>query len=141
MTTPDSIAADVSGVADPSAPNAGAPEPWRAVAARHPRNIGDIVGDPSRGPWVSQHNGTPYPATYDAYEQQVTTAEQIAWTHKFSDGIVRDSGDVLIELMEFAIQYRTANKLPTSAGPQAPPTQAPPTQAPAPEAGKRHWKR
>ena len=33
----------------------------------------------------------------------------------FSDGITRDSGDVLIELMEFAIQWRKANGLPTTA--------------------------
>ncbi len=45
----------------------------------------------------------------------VTTAEQIAWTDEFSDGIVRDSGDALLEFMEFAIQWRTANGLPTSA--------------------------
>lgn len=45
----------------------------------------------------------------------VTTAEQIAWTHEFSDGIVDDSGDALLEFMEFAIQWRTANGLPTSA--------------------------
>jgi hypothetical protein len=33
----------------------------------------------------------------------------------FSDGIERDSGDVLMELMEFAIEWREANDLPTSA--------------------------
>ena len=41
--------------------------------------------------------------------------EQIAWRHTFSDGVERDSGDVLLELMEFAIQWRAANDLPTSA--------------------------
>jgi hypothetical protein len=41
--------------------------------------------------------------------------EQIAWTHVFSDGIERDSGDVLLELMEFAIQWRESNDLPSSA--------------------------
>jgi hypothetical protein len=105
-----SLQADISGVAV-----SGAPEPWRQVLARHPRNIGDIVDDPNRGPWNSTHNGQQYPGTYDSFEQQVTVAEQVAWVHKFSDGITRDSGDVLIELMEFAIQWRTANKLPTSA--------------------------
>ena len=34
---------------------------------------------------------------------------------EFSDGIVRDSGDALLEFMEFAIQWRTANRLATSA--------------------------
>ena len=33
----------------------------------------------------------------------------------YGDGITRDSGDVLIELMEFAIQWRKANGLPTTA--------------------------
>ena len=63
MTTPDSIAADVSGV-DPT----GTPQPWRQVNARGPRNIGDILADPTRGPWNSIHNGKPYPGTYDAFE-------------------------------------------------------------------------
>lgn len=106
------IQADVSGV-QPD----GTPEPWRLVAARHPRNIGDIVNDPTRGAWNSTHNGQSYPGTFDAFEQQVATAEQLSWTHKFSDGIVRDSGDVLIELMEFAIEWRKANNLPTTAAP------------------------
>lgn len=112
ITVPDptSLQADISGVAIE-----GAPEPWRQVLARHPRNIGDIVDDPVRGPWNSVHNGQPFPGTYDAFEQQVTVAEQVAWVHTFSDGITRDSGDVLIELMEFAIQWRKANGLPTSA--------------------------
>ena len=112
MSDPNTIAADVSGVNQN-----GDPEPWRAVAARHPRNIGDIVNDATRGPWISQHNGKPYPATYDAYEQQVSVAEQIAWTHKFSDGVVRDTGDVLIELMEFALEWRSMNHFPSSAKP------------------------
>jgi hypothetical protein len=110
VSDPASLQADISGVAVN-----GAPEPWRVVFARHPRNIGDIVDDPNRGPWNSTHNGQMYQGTYDAFEQQVTTAEQIAWVHKFSDGITRDTGDVLIELMEFAIQWRTAQGLPTSA--------------------------
>jgi hypothetical protein len=107
---PNSLQADISGVAVN-----GAPEQWRQVLARHPRNIGDIVNDPSRGPWNSTHNGQAHQGTYDAFEQQVTVAEQVAWVHKFSDGITRDSGDVLIELMEFAIQWRKANGLPTTA--------------------------
>ncbi|OBG29458.1 hypothetical protein A5672_02830 [Mycobacterium alsense] len=111
MADATSIQADVSGVN----PTSGTPQGWRRVLARHNRNIGDIVDDPARGPWNSTHNGINYQGTYDAFEQEVTTAEQIAWVHTFSDGIVRDSGDVLIELMEFAIQWRKANNLPTSA--------------------------
>jgi hypothetical protein len=110
MSDANSLQADVSGVKVD-----GTPMPWRNVLARHPRNIGDIVNDPARGPWNSTHNGQSYQGTYDAFEQQVTVAEQIAWTHVLSDGIERDSGDVLIELMEFAIQWRKANGLPTSA--------------------------
>ncbi|MDH6245189.1 hypothetical protein [Mycobacterium sp. OTB74] len=110
MTDASSLQTDISGVTAN-----GVPEPWRLVLARHPRNIGDIVNDPNRGAWNSTHNGQTYQGTYDAFEQQVTTAEQLAWVHKFSDGITRDSGDVLIELMEFAIQWRKANNLPTSA--------------------------
>ena len=52
---------------------------------------------------------------YLALVASTQTAEQIAWVHTFSDGITRDSGDVLIELMEFAIQWRKANGLPTTA--------------------------
>jgi hypothetical protein len=110
MADATSLQADISGVGVN-----GTPEAWRQVLARHPRNIGDIVDDPARGPWNSNHNGQIFQGTYDAFEQQVTTAEQLAWVHTFSDGIVRDSGDVLIELMEFAIQWRKANGLPTSA--------------------------
>ena len=110
MADPNSILADVSGVE----PSTGAPQGWRRVLARHNRNIGDIVNDPTRAAWNSTHNGIHYQGTYDAFEQGVTTAEQIAWVHTFSDDIVRDSGDVLIELMEFAIQWRKANGLPTS---------------------------
>jgi hypothetical protein len=110
MSDASSLQADISGVGVN-----GAPEQWRRVLARHPRAIGDIVDDPDRGPWNSSHNGQTYPGTFDAFEQQVSAAEQLAWVHTFSDGITRDSGDVLIELMEFAIQWRKANGLPTSA--------------------------
>lgn len=110
MTTPDTLQNDISGVGIN-----GTPEPWRLVAARHERAIGEIVHDAKRGPWNSTHNGVEFQGTFDAFEQQVAVAEQIAWVHTFSDGVTRDSGDVLIELMEFAIQWRKANKLPTSA--------------------------
>lgn len=60
-------------------------------------------------------DGSQHAGHTDAYEQIVPINEQIAWTHVFSDGIERDSGDVLLELMEFAIQWRQANDLPTSA--------------------------
>ncbi|WP_285029781.1 hypothetical protein [Mycolicibacterium sp. lyk4-40-TYG-92] len=87
MADAQSLQTDISGVTAN-----GMPEPWRAV-----------------------HNGQTYQGTFDAFEQQVTVAEQIAWVRTFSDGITRDSGDVLIELMEFAIQWRKANGLPTTA--------------------------
>lgn len=99
MSDANSIQADVSGVnAD------GTPQPWRSVRARHPRNIGDVINDPTRGPWNSTHNGQSYPGTFDAFEQIVTVAEQIAWTHTFSDGVTRDVGDVLIGLGEFLVK-------------------------------------
>jgi fido (protein-threonine AMPylation protein) len=110
MTQPQDIQNDISGVS-----GNGNPEPWRLVAVRHPRKIGDIVNDPTRQAWNSTHNGVNYAGTFDAYEQQVGIAEQIAFVHPFSDGQTRDVGDVLIELMEFAIQWRKANNLPTSA--------------------------
>ena len=77
MSDATSLQADISGVGVN-----GAPEPWRVVFARHPRNIGDIVNDPNRGEWNSTHNGQVFQGTYDAFEQQVTTAEQIAWVRR-----------------------------------------------------------
>lgn len=111
MADANSIQSDVSGVT----PGTDQPEVWRKVFARHPRNIGDIVSDASRGPWKSHHAGNTYSGTFDAFEQVAVTAEQIAFRHTFSDGIERDPGDIFIELMEFAIQWRKANGLPTSA--------------------------
>lgn len=110
MTQPQDVINATSGV-DAN----GNPLPWRLVHVRHPRNIGDIVDDPTRGAWNSKHNGVAYPGTFDADEQQVGAVEQLAWVHDFSDGIIRDPGDILIELMEFAIQWRKANNLPTTA--------------------------
>jgi fido (protein-threonine AMPylation protein) len=109
MSSADDLQSDIAGVTN------GQPETWRQVLARHQRNIGDIVNDPNRGAWNSTHNGVVFAGTFDAFEQIATVAEQISWVHKFSDGITRDTGDVLIELMEFAIQWRKANNLPTSA--------------------------
>lgn len=94
----------------------GWPLAWRFVYSRARRAFNEIVNDPNRGPWNRrQPDGSTHAGHTDAYEQIVTTAEQIAWTHEFSDGIERDHGDVLLELMEFAIQWRKANGLPTSA--------------------------
>ncbi|MGU3498028.1 C39 family peptidase [Mycobacterium sp. C31M] len=94
----------------------GWPFTWRFAFSRHPREFNEIVNDPDRGPWNRrQPDGTEHAGHTDAFEQIVPINEQIAWRHEFSDGVVRDSGDVLLELMEFAIQWRTANELPTSA--------------------------
>ena len=116
----------------------GSPFPWRFAYSRHPRDFNQINNDPDRGPWRrTQPDGTERAGHTDAYEQIVPINEQIAWTHVFSDGIRRDSGDVLLELMEFAIQWRKANNLPTSAfGNGGPPRRAsrtapPPAAAPA----------
>jgi hypothetical protein len=93
----------------------GDPDMYRLVKGRQPRNIGDIVNDPTRQAWFSTHNGKQYVGTFDAYEAGVLAAEQLTGVHTYSDGIKRDHGDVIIELMEFAIQWRKANNLPTTA--------------------------
>lgn len=93
----------------------GDPDMYRLSKLRHNREIGDIVNDPTRGVWNSTHNGKTYVGSFDAFEQVVGASEQLSWTHVFSDGIKRDSGDVLIELMEFAIQWRAANGHPSTA--------------------------
>lgn len=95
--------------------NNGDPDMYRLSKLRHNRNIGDIVNDPTRQEWNSTHNGKTYVGSFDAFEQIVGASEQLSWTHVFSDGVKRDSGDVLIELMEFAIQWRKANSLPSTA--------------------------
>lgn len=110
MPTPDDVFANDQGVQVN-----GDPLMWRLVKARHNRNIGDVINDPTRGEWNTTHNGKAYVGTFDSGDHTTVTAEQLAWTHVFSDGIKRDSGDVLIELMEFAIQWRKANSLPTTA--------------------------
>ncbi|WP_395308322.1 C39 family peptidase [Mycobacterium sp. AMU20-3851] len=94
----------------------GWPFEWRFAYSRHPRAFNQIVDDPERGPWNRrQPDGTEHAGHTDAFEQIVPINEQIAWRHVFSDGVERDSGDVLLELMEFAIQWRSANGLPPSA--------------------------
>ena len=100
MADANTLQADTSGVN----PANGSPEPWRRVYARYLRNIGDIVNDPHRGQWDSTHNGVKFPGTYDAFEQIVCTAEQIAWRHTYSNNKTYDCGDVLIALGEFLIK-------------------------------------
>jgi predicted chitinase len=93
----------------------GSPFGWRWAYSREPRDFNQVVKDAARGPWTRKMpDGSVHPGHTDAYEQIVPINEQIAWTHVFSDGLERDSGDVLMELMEFAIQWRQANDLPTS---------------------------
>lgn len=110
MADANSLQENVSGVQ-----SNGDPEMWRLVKARQERKIGDVVNDPTRGPWYSEHNGKRYVGTFDAFEQIVVTAEQLGWVHTFSDGIKRDPGDILIEVMEFVIAQRKAAGVPTSA--------------------------
>ena len=100
MADPNSLQADISGVN----PVSGAPEPWRRAYSRYNRNIGDVVNDPGRGPWQSNHNGVVYQGHFDAYEQIVPINEQIAWRHKFSNGKTYDHGDVMIALGEFLVK-------------------------------------
>jgi hypothetical protein len=116
VASPDTVEAHERGVFPSGEERAGWPQPWRFVFSRHNRNFGDIVNDPNRGPWSRrQPDGTEFPGHTDMAEQMVTTAEQLAWTHVFSDGVERDPGDILLDLMEFAIQWRKANQLPPSA--------------------------
>lgn len=114
MSDADSIQSDISG----TNPN-GTPQMWRASALRHANGPDAIIGDPTKQAWNSTHNGVTYGASFDAFEQIVATADQVPWTWKFSDGITRDHRFVMHELMEFAIQWRKANGLPTTAFPGA----------------------
>jgi predicted chitinase len=128
----------VVGNASAGVDTAGWPLPWRFAFSRSPRDFNQIVDDPDRQPWRRrQPDGTEVPGHTDAFEQIVTIDEQIAWTHTFSDGITRDTGDVLLELMEFAIAWRRANNQSPSAfaAPDTDPdpgTDPEPLPAPAP---------
>lgn len=118
MSAADELQAQTRGVFPPSDPKkrGGWPQTWRFVFSRFARPFNAIVLDPERGQWWrEQPDGTSQAGHTDSDEQTVTIGEQIAWRNQFSDGIVRDSGDVLLELMEFVIQWREANGLPTSA--------------------------
>jgi len=114
MASPDSVQADISGVKQN-----GNPEMYRASALRHPNGPDAIIGDPTKQAWNSTHNGVQYGASFDAFEQIVAIADQIAWVWKFSDGIVRDPRFILHELMEFVIAQRKAAGQPTTAFPNA----------------------
>lgn len=120
MTTPDSIQADISGVGGSN----NDPEMWRASALRHDLGPDAIVGDPTKQAWNSTHNGVGYGASFDAFEQVCATADQVAWTHKFSDGVVRDPRFILHELMEDLIARRKTGTAPPTAypNPKQPPT-------------------
>lgn len=109
---------------------AGWPLQWRYAFSRSSRAFNEIVADPERGPWQRvQPDGTKVAGHTDAFEQIVPISEQIAWRHTFSDGLTRDLADVMLELMEFAIQWRRENSSPTSAFAAGESTGAP---APAP---------
>lgn len=114
MADANSVQADISGVQANGTPNM-----YRASALRHANGPDAIIGDPTKQAWDSTHNGTKYGASFDAFEQIVAVADQIAWTWEFSDGIVRDARFVLHELMEFVIAQRKAANQPTTAFPNA----------------------
>lgn len=114
MSDANSIQADISGVTTD-----GDPEMWRASALRHDNGPDAIVGDPTKQEWNSEHKGVTYGASFDALEQIVAQADQIAWTWRFSDGIVRDPRFILHELMEDLIARRKLANEPTTYYPNA----------------------
>lgn len=121
MAQAEELQAQTRGVYPPSdTKHAGWPQPWRFVFSRFPRPFNSIVKDPARGQWWRrQPDGKMQPGHTDADEQMVPVAEQIAWRNKFSDGIERDHGDVMIELMEDLIARRKAAGEPTSPASEA----------------------
>lgn len=114
MADPDSVQADISGVN----PN-GSPQMWRIVTSRYDHGPDAIVGNPDKQNWDSTHDGIHYSGHFDAFEQIVPIGDQISWTHKFSDGIVRDPRFILHELMEDLIARRKAAGQPTTSYPNA----------------------
>ncbi|TXI62209.1 hypothetical protein [Mycolicibacterium mageritense] len=117
MSAAEELEAQSRGVFPPSdqQKRGGWPQPWRFVFSRFPRPFNAIVKDPARGPWGRvQPDGSWHDGHTDSDEQTVTVAEQIAWRNTFSDGITRDHGDVMIELMEDLIARRKAAGQSTS---------------------------
>lgn len=117
MSAAEELEAQSRGVFPPSdqAKRGGWPQPWRFVYSRFARPFNAIVKDPARGPWGRvQPDGTWQNGHTDSDEQTVTIGEQIAWRNTFSDGITRDHGDVMIELMEDLIARRKAAGQSTS---------------------------
>ncbi|WP_082945094.1 glycoside hydrolase family 25 protein [Mycobacterium sp. 852013-50091_SCH5140682] len=117
MSAAEELEAQSRGVFPPSdqAKRSGWPQPWRFVYSRFARPFNAIVKDPARGPWGRvQPDGSWQNGHTDSDEQTVTIGEQIAWRNEFSDGIVRDHGDVMIELMEDLIARRKAAGQSTS---------------------------
>ncbi|WP_408632182.1 glycoside hydrolase family 25 protein [Mycobacterium dioxanotrophicus] len=117
MSAAEELEAQSRGVFPPSDPakRSGWPQPWRFVFSRFARPFNSIVKDPARGPWGRvQPDGSWQNGHTDSDEQTVTIGEQIAWRNEFSDGIVRDHGDVMIELMEDLIARRKAAGQSTS---------------------------
>lgn len=105
MATADQVDANERGTAlgIPGIPN-GDPMPWRVLPARHSRNIGDYVNNPSTQEWNSTHNGKSFPGTSDGWEQVKTIGEQISWKHTFTNGKTYDVGDILIGLGELLVK-------------------------------------
>lgn len=114
MADPNSLQNDISGVS-----TSGDPEMWRIVCSRFAQGPDAIVGNPDKQEWDSVHNGVRYAGHFDAFEQIVPIGDQIAWTWKFSDGIVRDPRFILHELMEDLIARRKAAGEPTTYFPNA----------------------
>lgn len=112
MADPNSLQSDISGV-DAN----GDPEMWRIVCSRYPQGPDAIVGNPDKQEWGSEHNDVEYAGHFDAFEQIVPIGDQISWTWKFSDGIVRDPRFILHELMEDLIARRKAAGQSTTAFP------------------------
>ena len=117
MSAAEELEAQSRGVFPPSdeQKRGGWPQPWRFVYSRFARPFNSIVKDPARGPWGRvQPDKTWQNGHTDSDEQTVTIGEQIAWRNEFSDGIDRDHGDVMIELMEDLIARRKAAGQSTS---------------------------